>query len=156
MSKKPQDQEDSSKVFSIDTLAYKAQISSLETEVKNLVAQNVGYSQTVDQLLKQLEDKTNQIMHLEKMLKGVVPTIGEASPFLVSDEEVIAEYQLKRLKAAAMIRDLTLDEIRQYDLLVKNKRLAQGAATEIPGKVKTKEKPLAELIHVAKKPLSSE
>lgn len=104
--------------------------------VSNLEQTNVGLQQMVNNLNQQLAQKTQEIQHLMELLNNTVPVIGEATPIIPTDEEVIAEFQLKALKAAAMTRDLTLDEVKRYDLLVKNKRLAQGNATTIDGHTK--------------------
>lgn len=157
-SKPTKDQNDSSNsVISIDALAYKAQISKLEEENKNLTKQNIGYSQTVDQLLKQLEEKSNVIKQLETMLMSVTPVIGEVSPLIRSTEQIIIDFQIEKFKDAAMLRSLTLDETRQLDLLIKNKRLLDGNATEIPGKAKSlKDEPHTKLLEMAKQPLKTE
>lgn len=57
------------------------------------------------------------------MSKLVKPPIGP--------EQLIAEMQLERLLKEASYRLLTLEEIKQYDLLCKNLKLAKGEATEI-------------------------
>lgn len=111
-------------------------VNDEQRELEVLRSHNVAQAQTIEILMKQLEDKTNQITHLQEMLAKAVPVIGEAKPLVLTDEEIIAEFQLKALKAAAMTRDLTLDEVKRYDLLVKNKRLAQGNATTIDGSTK--------------------
>lgn len=142
--------------LSIDNLAFKTRIETLQQENQNLVATNVGLSQTVDRLIHQLEQKTNEILHLQELLNGIVPEVGQATPFSLTDEEMIAEFQLKALKATAMTRDLTLDETKRFDLLVKNKRLAKGDATSIEGKRLSSPKSSAnveELIQIAKSPV---
>ena len=144
---------DSSNIQSIDSVAIAMKESLLKDEIKQLQAHNIGLSQVVDKLLKQIEEKTNEIRHLQDMLAKSVPIIGDITPMIVSDEEVIAEYQLKALKSAAMVRDLTLDEVKRFDLLVKNKRLAQGNVTTIEGKKGLpKELSKEQLIQIASNP----
>lgn len=48
-----------------------------------------------------------------------------------SPEQAIAEMQLQRLLVEASMRALSLEEIKMYDLLCKNLKLARGEATEI-------------------------
>ena len=55
----------------------------------------------------------------------------------ISDEEQIALVQLQILKQKAASGELTLDDTRKFDLLVKNKRLAQGSATTIDAEYKS-------------------
>jgi hypothetical protein len=52
---------------------------------------------------------------------------------IVSDELIIAEVQLNRLKYIAMERLLSPDETKQYDILVKNIMLIKGQPTVING-----------------------
>ena len=130
-SQKLQQQNDSSNIHNTDTVSSMMKDELFKNEIKQLQAYNAGLSQTIDKLLKQLEEKTSEIRHLQEMLSSTVPIINNIGPISISDEEIIAEYQLKALKSAAMLRDLTLDEVKRFDLLVKNKRLAQGNATTI-------------------------
>lgn len=136
MTKKPPfqqipSQNDASNIINIADLAIGATENALRTDVLRLEKLNVGLSQTVDNLLNTIESKDTEIAHLKQLLMGSTDVIGEAMPILMSDEEVIALKQLDRLKQISMQRDLTLDETKRFDLLVKNKRLAQGNATTI-------------------------
>ncbi len=97
-------------------------------------AKLVAFAQTIDKLMKSLEAKDAEIMHLrELLLGGNLPVVeGSVTRLEISDEEEIAEIQLQKLKAKSNLGELTLEEVKKYDLLVKNKRLAQGNATMIP------------------------
>jgi hypothetical protein len=122
-----------------------------------LEKQAVALSNTINDLLKQLEYKEEEITHLKQLLSGSVPIIGEAIKLEVTDEELIADIQLRKLKDSAKIRELTLDEIRKFDLLVKNKRLAKGDATTIEGSnLNKKQLPKPELLKLASKKLTGE
>lgn len=149
--------EASSDVVDIKSLSVKAHVTKLEEQIKFITKQNVGYSQTVDQLLQRIEEKDNIIRHLESMVQNLAPVIGEASPLIVSDEEYILELVIKDLKASAQLRTLTKDEMTKLDLAIKNKRLIQGNATTIDGKAKTVEGlSKQQLIQIASKPLKLE
>lgn len=128
-----QQSSDSSNLQVATSLTVSIKEKLLEDEIKQLQLHNIGLSETINKLLQELEQKSSEIRHLQDMLTKTVPIIGEITPMVISDEEVIAEYQLKALKSTAMIRDLTLDEVKRFDLLVKNKRLAQGNVTTIEG-----------------------
>lgn len=135
MSKK-QEQDTSNKVLSIDELIEKTSDSNvLEKHYKGQIAKLeeklIGMGQTLDMMIKQLESKEEEITHLKKMLSGMTPVIGQAISLEITDEELIADIQLRKLKDIAKVRELSLDEIKKFDLLVKNKRLAQGNATTI-------------------------
>lgn len=145
---------DTSNLSSVVDLAAQGYLMKLQSENNTLVATNVGLSQTIDTLLKQLEEKASEIRHLQDMLGKNIPVVGEVSKLIISDEEVIADMQLKSLKSASMLRDLTLDEVKRYDLLVKNKRLAQGNATVIESqKSVSKSTPKEQLIQLATQPI---
>ncbi len=70
-------------------------------------------------------------MHLKKMLESFVENKGGVMKLVISDEEIIAELQIKRLLAQAQIRALTIEETKQFDLFVKNKRLIKGDSTDV-------------------------
>src|SRR6266850_6895060 len=135
----PLQQNDSSNILNINEVAE----NTFKTQLLKSEEKCITLSQSINLLIKKLESKEEEIMHLKRILSQSVPIIGEIVPINISDEEIIAEIQLQKLKDSARQRELTLDEIRKFDLLVKNKRLAQGSATEIEGKVKTLPKNLS-------------
>jgi hypothetical protein len=119
------------------------------TVVEKFEQDNISLSQEIINLKQQLSEKIKHINHLEDILKH---TVSSYSPIAneVTDEEMIALKQLERLKEAAQIRPLSLEEVRIYDLLVKNKRLAQGKETGIIDTVKLPQDK-KELIKIAAK-----
>lgn len=155
MSRKPKDQtnEFSSKdLVSIQEISENSKENQLKTQILKLEDKCIALSQVIDSLLKQNETKEEEISHLKAMLGKTVPVIGE-NPIAINitDEELIADIQLRKLKEQARSRELTLDEIRKFDLLVKNKRLAQGNATEIEGRSLPKQLPKNQLLQIASK-----
>ncbi len=86
-------------------------------------AQNVE----IERLSKIVSERELEIAHLKELLFKHVPELG--STMHVSDEELVARVQLERLKNKAMVTTLSLEEIKIFDLLVKNKRLAEGKST---------------------------
>lgn len=66
--------------------------------------------------------------HLKQLLQQTVPVIA---PLDVTNEQAICELQLERLKRAALDRELTLEETKKMDLLIKNLYLAKGQSTAI-------------------------
>lgn len=132
-------QEDSNSILSIDELIKKTSDSEVlenhyKKQIKQLEERCLGLAETVDKCIKSLESKEEEITHLKMMLSKMTPVIGEAIMINPTDEELIADIQLRKLKENARTRELTLDEIKKFDLLVKNKRLAQGNATTIEEK----------------------
>lgn len=111
-----------SNVLNMSEVADVAREGMFKTEILRLEAHNVGLSQTIDNLLKSLENKDSEINHLKQMLMGSVPLI-DGGIVLASDEIVIIDIQIRKLKEATQNREMTLDEVKKLDLLIKNKKL---------------------------------
>lgn len=77
---------------------------------------------------KRLQEEINKLQLKIKQLQSGVTH--------VSDEELIANTQLERLKMKAMEQELTLEEIKKFDLLVKNKKLSEANTTSLPAEYK--------------------
>ncbi len=104
-------------------------VDQLKRELISLKRENNAALATIDKLLRDLSKKTEEIKHLQSLVTQVVPVIKKEISTTVTPEEEIAEIQLERLRGTARSRTLTLEEIRAYDLLVKNKRLGQDQST---------------------------
>lgn len=86
------------------------------------------------QKLKEAYEVNDELFKKVKHLEDILSSGKESSKFIITPEEQIAELQINRLLNVATERTLTLDETRQYDLLVKNKRLSMSEPTVIEGK----------------------
>ncbi len=127
-------------------------IDQLKKEILSLTRENKAALITVDKVLKELNKKNEEIRHLQSLIEQSVPVIKKESQKLiiaVSPEESIAQTQLERLRQTAQNRVLTLEEVRMYDLLVKNKRLVLDESTVNLGKNQYRDVAEAELIKVA-------
>lgn len=145
------------RVVDIHEMASSAAEQHLAQSYINLEKKAIGLSQTIELMTKALDEKDAEIAHLKQLLNGLTPVIGESSLTTeTTDEELIANLQLKKLVEAGKIRDLTLDEIRKFDLLVKNKRLAKGDATDIKGDSKDKKYDKPKLLELASKKMAGE
>lgn len=135
MSRKKQNQQhqndSSNSILDAAQLAVIAHENKMKTDLLEAEHKFLKMSEVCDNLIKQLEAKEEEISHLKSLLAHTVPIVGEVQVVPISDEEMIADIQLRKLRDNAKIRELTLDETRKFDLLVKNKRLAQGVATNI-------------------------
>jgi len=112
----------------IEKIDYKVECEKLQKYIK--------------QLENELKDRDAKIAELHK-----IPSVMKFSV-----EEEIALSQLERLNEAAQNRALSLEEVKIFDLLTKNKRLAQGESTVINAdyeKIKGLSK--TELIKIANK-----
>lgn len=106
-------------------------VDQLKRELITLKRENVAALKTIDKLLKDLNQKAEEIKSLQSLVSQTVPVIKktEKLDLSVTPEEEIAALQLERLRNAARNRTLTLEETRMFDLLVKNKRLSQDEST---------------------------
>lgn len=119
----------SSKIADLDE--YKS-VEQLKKEILTLTRENKAAMLTIDKLLKDASQKTEEIKHLQSLVSQTVPVMKPEKPkfsIAVSAEEEIAQLQLERLRHAAKNRVLTLEETRMFDLLVKNKRLVLDEST---------------------------
>lgn len=136
---------DFQEVKSIDDL--KKENASLKREL------NAAFK-TIDKLVKDVSQKNEENKHLQSLVGQVVPVIKkEASSIVMSltPEEEIAQLQLERLRVLAKSRTLTLEETRMFDLLVKNKRLAQDESTINLSKTQYRDVSDADLLQIAGK-----
>lgn len=127
--------------------------SSLKIQVDGYQKRNVELFQRIQDLENLLKTKEDEIKHLKELLDSSVPSFSPN--LIVDDAEVIAIKQLELLKQSSQMRPLSLEEVRIYDLLVKNKRLAQGDSTNIVDTVKLP-KDKAKLIEIASKKINGQ
>ena len=127
-------------------------VDQLKKEVLSLTRENRAAMLTIDKLLKDANIKNEEIKHLQSLISQAVPVIKKESQMIsvsVSPEEEIAQTQLERLRQAAKVRILTLEETRMFDLLVKNKRLVLDESTINLGKNQYRDVADADLLKIA-------
>ena len=129
-------------------------IEQLRREFVSIKRENTAAMKTIEKLLKDINKKNEEISHLKELLSKSVPVVQSPTPKnenKISPEEEIADLQLAKLNQIAKTRSLTLEETRMYDLLVKNKRLAQGKSTDNLSKGNYRDVDEIELIKIAGK-----
>lgn len=134
-------------------------IDQLKKELASLRRENNAAMKTIDKLLKDNSQKLEEIKHLQSVVAQTVPVLKKPETKLVTSvapEEEIAHLQLERLRQAAKSRTLTLEETRMFDLLVKNKRLAQDESTINLSKAHYRDVSDAALLQIAGKDESDE
>lgn len=99
--------------------------------VTHLEEKCVQMTNKYSEAVKVNQELISKIKHLEELLMSQVD--NKATKLILTPEEMIADFQIQRLLEVAKERTLTLDETRQYDLLVKNKRLSANDPTVIEG-----------------------
>lgn len=101
---------------------------------------------TIEQLCKQVEVLKEKNTHLENVLKQIV------KPGLVADvsqEELICIEQIDIIKNRSSQRELTTDEVKKLDLLIKNLKLLRQESTVIMSKSSYRALPEDELLSIA-------
>lgn len=111
-----------------DALEKLKEVATINKEVTRLEKMVKAQEETIEKLTKEIDNKNDTIDALKRRVNGDTSIVVPRAQ--VSPEEVIAETQLKLLEERAMRQTLTLEEIKIYDLLVKNKRLTLGQSTE--------------------------
>lgn len=113
-------------------------IAQQHATIGSLIAKNKQLIIEIDHLKKLLLDSTSMLV--EPKVERVILTA----------EEALIEGQIEILKSRAYT-ELTLEDVKKLDLLIKNKRLAKEQSTTIQGESKKLEKKQysnAELIQI--------
>lgn len=124
-------------------------LEQLKRELLSLQRENNAAMKTIEKLLKDINKKNEEITHLQNLVSQSVPVKKDTLALPADPETEIADLQLERLRAAAKTRTLTLEETRMFDLLVKNKRLAQDKSTQNLSKGSFRDVSEIELIKIA-------
>jgi DNA-binding transcriptional regulator/RsmH inhibitor MraZ len=82
--------------------------------------------------IKSLQD---EVTHLQQLLASTTPLISDENTtrIIVTPEAALVDAQIQLLQRAAMTRQMSLEEVKTLDLLIKNKRLLSGDPTTIDG-----------------------
>jgi hypothetical protein len=83
--------------------------------------------QIIFEVSKQNEALRDKIDHLEKLLLNKAPEMA----IRLSAEEVICIEQIEILQRKSSGRELSLDEVKRLDLLIKNLRLIREESTQV-------------------------
>lgn len=132
---------------------------TLRQHNKSLESANFTLNEFNNSLMKKLQEKDAEISHLKNLLLGGnLPIFGNEGLVAATPEEQLIQVQIKKIQESSMLRELSLDEVKRFDLLMKNKNLIQERPTEINGRQKTAAKPKTkeELVGLAAKKTSEE
>lgn len=119
-----------------------AENASLEEWKEFATVQN----KVIEQNAKHVEHLKNQIKHLENLLltRNQSSLITELSP-----EEKICIEQIDRLERQSSERQLTLEEVKRLDLLVKNLKLIREESTIVVNNKRNENVKEADLVAIA-------
>lgn len=114
--------------------------------------------ETIELLVTKNKQLTEEIEHLKKLLVESVPILPQqnlVSKIVQTPEEYVIESQIEIIQSRSYGQELTLEDVKKLDLLLKNKNLIklrdpatiQGESKKIDSKNYTR----AELISIASK-----
>lgn len=106
--------------------------------------------------IKQLQEEVEQ---LKTLLTSTTQLIGESNieKIIITPEEALCDTQIDILRQKGMQVELTLEDTKKLDLLIKNKRLIKEQCTTIISDKKSEKKiSNAELLKIAAKVTSDD
>jgi hypothetical protein len=104
---------------------------------------------------QKIQELQAEVEHLKQLLTSTVSIVQDSGieKIIKSPELSIIETQIEILQNRALQKELTLEEVKVFDLLIKNKRLLSEEATTIHGEKKIKKNySEAELVQIASQP----
>lgn len=117
-------------------------INKLQQEYLESKQFSTAQQELIDKLLEEnaiLKQKLSSLEHV------ALATIGS------SPEEIVCLEQIARLKERSHSRELTLDEVKRLDLLIKNLRLIKEQSTENISTAKFRDVEESDLVAIATK-----
>ena len=111
-------------VISFKDLAALSVSKMKQKELREFVA---AQEKAMESLMKENRFLKEKLFSLEQMLQTQV--IAQSMP--LSEEEIICIDQISVLKSKSSSRELSLDEVKRLDLLIKNLRLIRQQSTQV-------------------------
>ena len=100
--------------------------------------------------VEKIQTLEKEVQHLQELLVASVPLVS--NPIIVSHEQALLEAQINLIHQRALDKELTLEETKRLDLLIKNLNLIRGKPTGIyegSSRKVTKDISDAELVRIA-------
>lgn len=91
---------------------------------------------TIVTLLKENTALKENVEHLKELLLTSVPLINDVQRIIVTPEEALIEKQIGILQLKGMVEELSLEDVKKFDLLNKNKQLISNTSATIVAKSK--------------------
>ena len=130
-----------------DNIDYKEQVSELSQLAG---AQDLK----IKQLQGDIKEKDQEIVKLKQMLMNFVPDITGNIVTEMDRAEMICRAQIDRLEQRSQNGELSLEDVKKLDLLVKNQRLTEGKSTMNADYVKLPENATKkQLLNIATTPM---
>jgi phosphopantetheine adenylyltransferase len=99
-----------------------------QKKAKDIQAFAEKQQQLIQELIKQKKELEEKVSHLETLL---VSTTLPSSHKQYSPEEIVCVKQLEILADKSKQRELSLDEVKKLDILVKDLRLIREQSTQV-------------------------
>jgi predicted RNase H-like nuclease (RuvC/YqgF family) len=82
----------------------------------------------ITELSKKIVEQEQEIKHLKELLTSNIPVIGEqhVEKIIVTPEQALIDGQIAILQNRSYGQELTLEEVKKLDLLLKNKNLIKS------------------------------
>jgi hypothetical protein len=93
---------------------------------------------TISNLMQKNAQLMQEIEHLKQLLETSI-SVESSHPverIIVTPEEALIDRQIEMIQSRGYDRELTLEDTKKLDLLIKNKRLSKEQSTTIPGEPK--------------------
>jgi hypothetical protein len=113
-----------------------------EAEKQQFLESQFNVMLNLQQKIKNLEEEN---LHLKELLVANAPHLNLPLPILITPEEHLIDAQINILEQRGRLNELTLEETKKLDLLLKNKKIIKDGkpVIEIPkpskGKLSMKE-----------------
>lgn len=113
---------DNVKTLTISTLAGEFQRSELQKEFNSLFLKS-------KQAVERIKELETEVAHLKDLLTNAVPIVNlgtvenKLETVEISNAQLICENQIARIKERAMQTELTWEDTRKLDVLIKNLKL---------------------------------
>lgn len=107
----------------------------------------------LERSIHRIQQLESEVSHLKGLLAGTTTLLdNKVERVVVSAEQAICEMQIEMLKKTAMDRQLTLEETKRLDLLIKNLHISKQVKPSIEAEFSSGLISEAELIKLASVP----
>ncbi len=118
-------------------------INKLLKESKDVQKFSAAQSDLITQLIDENKLLREKLTQMETAVKHTSALSITDQP---SPESIVCMEQIQRIREKSNTRELTLEEVKRLDLLIKNLRLTQEQSTENVGKAKYRDVSEADLV----------
>lgn len=100
-------------------------------DIDVLERQSEQLFKAIDKYQKENEALRNEVVHLKQLLTFTAPLISRGIKIEVPKEQAACEMQLEMLHKKSKERELTLEETKRLEILIKSLYLIKDKATDV-------------------------